>query len=100
MTNNAILSLIGLFVTGLGVASLYPLILSLAIGVASDNTVQASARATLASGTAILALPLALGRLADVVGIWQAYGVVAVLLVSVLMIILSARRIDPIETVA
>jgi len=51
----------GLFVTGLGVASLYPLILSLAIGAANGQTVQASARATLASGTAILTLPLMLG---------------------------------------
>jgi fucose permease len=92
MTNNVILGLVGLFITGLGVASLYPLILSLAIGTASDNTVQASTRATLASGTAILALPLVLGRLADLVGIWQAYGVVAILLVSVFLIILLAGR--------
>ena len=95
MINNVILGLVGLFVTGLGVASLYPLILSLAIGTAGDNTVQASTRATLASGTAILALPLILGRLADMVGIWQAYGVVALLLISVFMIILGTRKNDP-----
>jgi fucose permease len=95
MTNNAILGLVGLFITGLGVASLYPLILSLAIGTASDNTVQASVRATLASGTAILALPLVLGRLADMVGIRQAYGVVAILLISVFLIILATKRNDP-----
>ena len=86
------LGLAGLFVTGLGVASLYPLILSLAIGTASDNTIQASARATLASGTAILALPLVLGRLADAVGIQQAYGVVAVLLISVFLIVFVMGR--------
>ena len=95
MIDNVILGLVGLFVTGLGVASLYPLILSLAIGTAGDNTVQASTRATLASGTAILALPLILGRLADMVGIWQAYGVVALLLISVFMIILGTRKNDP-----
>ncbi len=91
-TNVVVVGLIGLFVTGLGVAGMYPLLLSLAIGVAHNNTTQASARATLASGTAILVLPLLLGRLADMVGIRQAYGVVAVLLVSVFLITLIARR--------
>jgi fucose permease len=90
--STAALGLAGLFVTGLGVASLYPLILSLAIGTASDNTIQASARATLASGTAILALPLVLGRLADLVGIQQAYGVVAMLLISVFLIVFVTGR--------
>jgi fucose permease len=87
----------GLFLTGLGVASLYPLILSLAIGAANGNTVQASTRATLASGTAILTLPLVLGRLADAVGIRAAYGVVAVLLMSVFLIIWLAVRRSPLQ---
>jgi fucose permease len=94
-TGKAMLGLVGLFVTGLGVASLYPLILSLAIGAANNNTVQASARATLASGTAILALPLVLGRLADMLGIRPAYGVVAILLLSVFLIILVTGRSAP-----
>jgi len=86
---------VGLFATGLGVANLYPLILSLAIGAAIHNTVQASVRATLASGTAIPALPLVLGRLADLVGIRPAYGVVAVLLIGVFLIVLAAGRRVP-----
>ena len=93
--NSRLLGLSGFFITGLGVASLYPLILSLAIGSAQGNTVQAGARATLASGTAILALPLALGRLADAIGIQSAYGLVILLLASVLFIILMAGRISP-----
>jgi fucose permease len=93
-TENVFVGLSGLFMTGLGVANLYPLILSLAIGAANGNTVQASARATLASGTAILALPLALGRLADAVGIRSAYGIVVVLLISVFLISQIARRIS------
>lgn len=84
----ATLGLVGLFVTGLGVASLYPLFLSLAIGAAGNDTVQASARTTLASGTAILALPLVLGGLADMVGIRSAYGTVGVLLVGIVFIVL------------
>jgi fucose permease len=88
----SLIGLIGLFLTGLGVASLYPLILSLAISAAEGNTVQAGARVTLASGTAILALPLALGRFADAVGIRLAFGVVLVLLVSVFLISLFSRN--------
>ena len=84
--------LIGLFITGLGVASLYPLLLSLAIGSANGNTVQAGARATLASGTAILALPLALGRLADMIGIRCAYGIVVILLISIFLLIQITAR--------
>ena len=91
-TDNIFVGLSGLFITGLGVASLYPLILSLAINASNGNTVQAGARATLASGTAILALPLALGGLADAVGIRSAYAVVLVLLVSVFLIIQLARK--------
>ncbi len=89
-----ILGLGGLFVTGLGVANLYPLILSLSIGAAGDNTVQASARATLASGVAILTLPLVLGRIADAVGIRSAYGVVVFLLLGVFLIIQITGRIS------
>jgi hypothetical protein len=68
------------------------MILAQAIGTAGNNTVQASVRATLASGTAILALPLVLGQLADLVGIRPAYSVVAILLVAVLLIILGTGR--------
>jgi fucose permease len=70
----------GLFFSGLGIANLYPLILSHALGEAPENTNLASARAALASGTAILILPLVLGSLADRVGLRLAYGVVVALL--------------------
>ena len=93
-SDNVFFALSGLFLTGLGVANLYPLILSLAIGAANGNTVQASARATLASGTAILALPLALGRFADAVGIRSAYGIVVLLLISVFLISQLAGRMS------
>ena len=86
-----VLGVCGLFLTGLGVANLYPLVLSLAIGISPGNPVAASARGTLASGTAILTLPLVLGRLADTVGIRQAYGVVALLLLSALITHLSTH---------
>lgn len=95
IAQSPVVGMASLFVTGLGVASLYPLTLSLAISNAGGNSSQASARATLASGSAILALPLVLGRLADAVGIRQAYGVVALLLVLVFLITWFTSRLSP-----
>jgi fucose permease len=94
MAPSTIAGLAGLFITGLGVANFYPLILSLAIGAANGDTTQAGARATLASGTAILILPLALGSLADSTGIHQAYGIVFLLLVGILLIQWIAQRLS------
>lgn len=89
---SAQLALLGLFLTGLGVASLYPLILSLAIETAPGQSALATTRASLASGVAILVLPLFLGRMADAVGIRLAYGVVVAVLVGLLAILLAARK--------
>ncbi len=89
---DVLVSLIGLFVVGLGTAALYPLTLSLAIGAAGPQIVQASARGTLASGVAISVLPLVLGRIADSLGIFTAYGIVAVLMVGVFVIVALAGR--------
>ena len=89
---DAIVSLIGLFLVGLGTAGLYPLTMSLAIGAAGPRVVQASARATLASGVAISVLPLVLGRIADSLGIFAAYGIVVVLLIGVFAIVALAGR--------
>jgi fucose permease len=96
-TRTVVPGLVGLLVTGLGVAGLYPLLLSLSIGVAKNNTVQASGRATLASGSAILLLPLVLGRLADMVGIRLAYGVVVILLVGIFLIMLATAGKDSVR---
>jgi fucose permease len=93
-TSDILPGLIGLFLTGLGIANLYPLLLSLAISAANGDSVRAGARITLASGTAILALPLALGRLADATGIRPAYSVVLFLLVSLFLINDIAGRIS------
>ena len=88
------LSSAGLFVCGLGVAGLYPLLLSLAVGSASGSSVQAGALSSLASGAAIFSLPLVLGRLADGFGIRSAYGVILFLLAGVLVIVLGAVRLQ------
>lgn len=94
-SSSLLIILTGLFLTGLGVAGLYPLIVSLALDASGGKTIQGSARATLASGTAILLLPLTLGRLADAVGIHQAFGVVAILLTAAFLVTVAASRIVP-----
>jgi MFS family permease len=83
---------LGVFVTGLGVGGLYPLNLSMAMGAAADDTVKAGSRSTLASGLAIFALPLLLGRLADAAGIRRAYLIILVLAAGVLAINLATAR--------
>lgn len=89
----ALTSLAGLFLIGLGTANLYPLILALAIEAAPGKD-QGSSRAALASGSAILTLPLILGRLADGVGIRAAFGVVLLLLLGVFLIVWLSQRIS------
>lgn len=100
-----IYGLVGLFITGLGISSLYSLILSLAIGYGAKrhpngqgsrqrpgNTVRASSFSSLASGVAIFSLPLILGRLADAVGIRSAYSIIILLLVVAFVIIRGMTR--------
>jgi len=63
-------------------------------GAAGNNEAQAGARATLASGAAILALPLTLGRLADLAGLKAAFAIVAVLFAALLVMALAAGRVE------
>lgn len=84
-------ALAGLFMTGLGISGLYPFLLALAIGSAGDQRVRASAVATLASGAAIMTLPLLLGRIADTFGIRDAYIVIPFVLVALAVIAIAAK---------
>ena len=87
------LTLLGLFLSGLGVANLYPQLLVLAVGAAPGQTDAASARASLASGLAILLLPLVLGWLADHIGIRSAYSIIILLQISVGLGLLGIRYV-------
>jgi fucose permease len=89
----AALNVAGLFIAGLGIANLYPFTLSTASGVVKPSQAdQASGRLILASGSAILITPQALGTLADQVGIKGAYGVAGVFLVLALLMVQIANR--------
>ncbi len=71
-----ILSGAALFVAGLGVAGLYPLGVAAALAAAPGQLTLAGTRLTLASGTAILAAPVALGVAADATSVPIAWGLV------------------------
>ncbi len=87
------LSILGLFIAGLGVANLYPSTISLALGSVGDElSAQASARTVLASGMAILCLPLLLGALADEFGMKSAFLIVPVLLVLAMSLNLTVTK--------
>lgn len=86
------LNILGLFITGLGVANQYPLTMSIAVGLAGEKTNQASARVTLAVGIALLTAPLVLGRLADSLGLQKAFGMVIVLMIAAIIVIILNNR--------
>jgi fucose permease len=88
----AVPALLGFFLTGLGVANLYPLALSSALAAAGEAADQGSARATLASGTAILGLPLLLGALADALDLRTAFWLVPLLLCAALGLFTFIQR--------
>ena len=78
------LSIVGLFITGMGVANLYASMITLCFEAAGKERAAAGAATTLASGVAIFALPFALGSLADLISIRY-----AVLLIPFLFLVLG-----------
>jgi MFS family permease len=88
-----LLNVLGLFITGLGIANQYPLTLSIAVGLAADQANAASARASLGVGIALLSAPLLLGALADRFNLRQAYGIVILLLGAALIVVLMNNRL-------
>jgi fucose permease len=85
-------SLLGLFVVGLGVGSIYPLAISVGVAAAPGSTDTATARLGLSGGGAILTAPFVLGAFADRVGIETAYGVVVPLLLAAVVLTLLGWR--------
>lgn len=86
------LTILGLFVAGLGVANLFPVAAALALGAAPGLTNEGGARLSFASGAAILCAPLLLGALADAVGIGLAYIIVPVFIAGAFVASWLGRR--------
>lgn len=79
---------VGLLVTGMGIAMLYPVSVARVVAAWPDRPDAAAARAAVASGLAIGVVPLALVAAAEVVGLRAAY-----LLVPGLLLALLARTV-------
>ncbi len=82
LNHQLVVIILGLFTAGLGVANLYPFIVSIAVGLAPELSNQASARASLGVGTALLSAPFVLGWFADSLGLQQAFGIVTVFILA------------------
>ena len=88
------IAVFGLFLAGLAVALLYPLSLSFAVGAAGVAGNAASARSGLAAGTAVLTAPIALGAMADQVGLSRAYLIAPILAAAILLCFVAARTME------
>ncbi len=86
------LNVLGLAAAGLGVANLFPLAMTAAVGAAPDQPDAASARVSLALGASVLLAPFALGSLADRAGIRGAYGIVPPLLALAIAVMWRTRQ--------
>jgi MFS family permease len=69
----SMVSIAGLFVVGLGIAPLYPLVTNFAVGAAGEAKDLATVRLAVAFGTSLLIAPIALGFLSDKVGLSPAH---------------------------
>jgi fucose permease len=94
LSPGSILTLAGLFVTGLGIGGVYPLGISAAIAAVPGNSDAAAARLAIGGGGAILVAPFVLGALADRIGIATAFGIVVPMLLAALLLALVAGRRD------
>jgi fucose permease len=87
------LNVAGLFITGLGFANMYPLMLALTLGIAPQQVNVASARISLGIGFCILLIPYTLGLVAQVTDIRSAYSIVGVLLILDIALAILAGRL-------
>jgi predicted MFS family arabinose efflux permease len=83
---------IGLFVGGLGLGPVWPVGLAVALQSAPAAPLSAAARATLASGTAVLLAPSALGLASDVVGVAGAWPIILLLGCAALVVLAVTPR--------
>ena len=89
-----VLSGIGLFLGGLGTSGMWPVGLSAALQIAPRAQMQAAARASLASGFAVLLAPSALGLAADIVGVAGAWAIIPGLALAALAVLAVTPRAD------
>ncbi len=89
LSRHPVIALAGLFLTGVGVANLFPLSLALTLAAAPGRTDVANARTRLLGGLVVIAAPFLLGSLADHLGLSAAFGIVPVLIILSAGLLLS-----------
>ncbi|MDQ2728057.1 MAG: MFS transporter [Actinomycetota bacterium] len=92
LSGDVTVALLGLLVTGVGVANLFPLSLALALAAAPGRTDIANARTQLLGGALVIAAPLLLGTLADHLGLTAAFAVEPFLIALSALLLLAGRR--------
>jgi cyanate permease len=87
LTEQPVFALVALFLSGLGIANLYPLALSLTLAAANGQEDRANARSQLVLGVLAAAFPFLLGSLADHYGLTIGFALEpALIVVSVLLL--------------
>ena len=85
-------ALIGLSLLGLGLGNLFPMGLSVTVGLAPERSALASGRAVLMTSFAVLLAPLTVGTLADATSLTAAFGVLPVVLALAAVGLALVRR--------
>jgi len=86
-------AIVGLFTCGIGVASLYPLSLALALAAAPRNGDAVQAITQLLGGGCVLVAPYLLGSLADRLGLHAAFAIDPVLIGISALLLLAGLRV-------
>jgi len=92
LTTVPYVAVLGLFVTGLGVANLYPLAVALSLGAAPGREDEANSRSQLLGGLLFIIAPFLLGGLADRLGLGPAFAVEPALIGMCLLLMVAGRR--------
>ena len=87
-----ILSLIGLFLAGIGISNLYPLTTSIGLQAAQFNSSAGSSRLSLASGISMLVSPLIFGVLTDLADIRVAFAAEPIFLILAVVAAIYGSR--------
>lgn len=86
---------LGLVLLGVGIASLFPLSLALAVGAAPGRATTVSGRCVVAGSSAVLLGPLVVGQLADAVGLRPALAGLPLVVVVAALLLRRAVRLTP-----
>jgi MFS family permease len=92
LSSTASFVLIGLAISGLGVANLFATTLTLALAAEPNNSAKAAARTPITTGLAIILTPLVLGALADHVGLFAGYAIVPFLILLGMAALILGRH--------